>query len=178
MISFLTINVVYHKGVISGEFLTEIKAINQEQEKIIDDFLITKNESNLNYYLKVKNWQLLTVKNNEIMNIEVLNGIIDPNGQNRLKSSISNSYSDNSRISIFSRNLKIGRNETPFLAFSILENKNGFIVVDGTYFKFLFVHTDLILSSMLLAGTAFWIFLIMFIIFYHEKFLNKKRTKI
>lgn len=183
MLAFFSMNVIYHFGLIQGTMIDVVADIHQKQEVASN----IEDEKYLKSLCQFQNWKCIKIEinNNEqisLTNNTELNNYIGESNIIFLQNTI-RSYrleTNDKTDKFFGRNFSVSKDNTAYLGYLNLKydkinNKHeGTLIIDASYFKKYFLKADLYLSSMLLVGNLFWILMILFLVNFHERFLNKK----
>lgn len=187
MLAFLLMNIIYHVGLINGTLIDTVNNINYKQQKLTMETNSGADHEKLTQICNFEKWKCITFEiedNDKLSFTEKFKGYIGNDGIDFLKKNYDIKFKQHHKEGFthyfFRRNFSVPRDDTAYVGFTEVKynNKtdkyNGILIIDAVYFQKYFILADVYLTKMLIFGNLFWVIMIIFIVQYHEKFLNRK----
>lgn len=189
MLAFLSMNIIYHVGLINGTLRDTVNYINQKQESLANQTNNGTNKEKLQSICNFEDWKCITFETNgpkDLNFTQRFKGYIGDNGINFLNNFYARRLYEKNDIKYYflRRNFSISQDDTAYVGFTnikfneLTNNYSGILIIDAKFFKNYFILADVYLTKMLVVGNLFWLLMMVFIVKFHEKFLNKKINKI
>lgn len=180
-LAFMTMNMIYHMGIIEGSMLSLVKDIEHKQEKLTK--IYTTNPQEAIDICNLNEWACYDVERSNNGGHTTYNQLgeykIYEKPMERLKGEFEKKGPEIGHI--FGRNFSISQNDSPFLAtlaYSETEEaRKWFIVMDARFFQSYFIAADRFLSTMLLFGNLAWLTIILWVVKKHERFLAYRKKQ-
>lgn len=186
ILAFLSMNIIYHVGLINGTLRDTVNHINEKQERLISGLDAGLSEDEFQQICDFEEWKCVKFETTGMNDLNFLNefkGYIAKPGIQYLHNIYAKKLAQQSfKYYILRRNFSIPQDDSAYVGFTRVkydkENNiySGILIVDAVYFKNYFILADVYLTKMLAWGNIFWLIMMMFVVSYHEKFLNKKKV--